>query len=418
MPGLDFQLAPTMLSWGWLLVLFLTMRMAWGGFQFLKVRDYFNSIRWTYLQVLLPDTAEETPRAMEEMIAVMAGVYKSPDLVEMYFEGYLDYWYSLEVQCTKDEARYFVVCPEVHRQFVEGVIYGQFPDAEIREVEDYTLRYDYKRVREDFDMYGTDIIPSGDIIYGMRTYTGYDDPVAPEENFVDPHQAIIEAYTNINPGEEFWFQVVVQPKHKTIVEKFVQHGEEEVAKLSGRAKGKRPGILRNLLSFLGAFPRELMQAAFHGPVAGGGANTLEQNIRFHDPIETEKMKWILSKISRELFPTTVRVIYIAPKGQYFKPNIGRAIGAFKQFQAFKPDPFTKSNGVDYFMKDSRRKFRERQILYWYQGRDPKGGPNNGFMMTAEEIATLYHFPSRWIQSPVVTHTKSGTREAPDNVPYV
>lgn len=421
---LVLQIAPALLPWAWLLALFMSLWLCWTLYKFIKLLDYLGGMKWTVLQIRLPEDAEETPKAMENAIALWGGVHKAPDLFEQYFEGYVEWWYSLEVQCEADRVRYYMFIPEVFRQFFEGVIYGQYPTAEIREAADYALRFDPLRVREDFEVYGTDIILVKDDVYPIRTYTQYDDPLSPQDTFIDPHQALIEAYSNIKPGEQYWFQVIVWPTDHRKMAKWIAKGEKEIARITGRSKTLGEGFFKKFFSFFISLPRDMVNLATGGRLGPGAPATGGSDIHFFDPVETAKMEGILRKISREAYPTRVRVMYLAPKGQLHKPNVGRALGGFRQFNtfhlnSFKPDPKTKSNGVDYIMKERRRRYRERAILAEYRWRDPYGTGGMGPpMMTAEEIATLYHFPAKWVKAPVLERTKAGTYSAPDNVPYV
>lgn len=415
-------LVPSILVWGWLFVLFLTLWTAWSAYQLLKMIDYTRGIEWTYLQITIPSDAEQTPKAMEYAIEVWGGIHKNPDLIEKFFEGYLEAWYSMEVQCLSGRARYIMVVPAVHRNFFEGVIYGQYPTAEVREVEDYTLRYSWRDIEKTFDIYGTKLILTQDEIYPIKTYIEYEDSLAPEDKFIDPHQSIIEAYTNIQEGEEYWFQILVRPVDAgDFIEPWVAKGEEEITKISGQAKKKPAGILSSTLNFFLGLPGELLRAAMGGPIEAGQEERERPQLRFFNPVDEAKMKGILQKISRGGFKTLVRVIYIAPVGQLHKPNISRAIGVFKQFNtfhlnSFAPDPNTKTNGPNYFLKQTRRRFRKRQILLHYQWRD-HWGANSGEMFNAEELATLYHFPAKWVPAPGIERAKSGLESPPENLPY-
>jgi hypothetical protein len=107
-------------------------------------------------------------------------------------------------------------------------------------------------------------------------------------------------------------------------------------------------------------------------------------------------------------------------GQLHKPNISRAIGAFKQFNtfnmnSFKPGSETKTNGPNYVFKQWRRYMRKRKVFLNYQWRD-LGVYNDGYMMSAEELATLYHFPVKYVKSPSVERSKAGVGAPPDNLP--
>jgi len=133
------------------------------------------------------------------------------------------------------------------------------------------------------------------------------------------------------------------------------------------------------------------------------------------------MKGILMKVARNGYKTKIRIIHIAPQGKLHKPNYGKAIGAFKQFNSFnlnslKPDGDTKTNGPNYILKQTRRAYRTRAILLNYQWRD-FWGDDSGFMMSAEELATLYHFPVKYVRSPSVERAAAGAGAPPSNVPF-
>src|SRR5581483_5613671 len=152
-----------------------------------------------------------TPKSMENAFDVWSGIHKSPDLAEHFFEGYIDDWYSCEIHCEPNRARYIIVLPTNHRKFFEGVAYGQYPNAEIKEVEDYTQRYNYTELEEKFDMFGTELTLAQDDIMPIRSYREYEDTLAEDDTFIDPHQALLEAFTNIREGEEFWVQILIRP---------------------------------------------------------------------------------------------------------------------------------------------------------------------------------------------------------------
>lgn len=395
--------------------------IAWKVYLYIKRVDYTNSIQWTILQITIPEESEETPKAMENAFDVWDGIHKSPDLIEKYFEGYVEAWYSCEIHCVKDQARYLMVVPTMHRTFFEGVIYGQYPQATITEVEDYTSRYHWKDLEKTFDLYGTEMVLTKDDIMPIKTYKSYEDVLAEEDKFVDPHQALIEAYTNVEEGHEFWVQMIVRPTDPRLIDKWEERGEQEIDKIAGKEVGKNMGWLGQAWQGLLSLPAEIIRAAVEGPAEPGAGG--KDKLRFPFTSETDKarMQGILDKISQGGYKTKIRVIHIAPMGQLHKPNISRAIGAFKQFNTFHlnslaPSPETKTNGPNYVLKTWRRHMRKRRILLYFQWRDLFSA-NEGDMMSAVELATLYHFPAKYMRAPAVERAKAGLGSAPDNVPY-
>ena len=413
---------PFLLTAGWLLVVFMVLWVVWSTYMLLKQIEYISAIQWSFLQITLPEDSEYTPKAMEVAFDVWGGLHKNPDLIEKYFDGYTLAWYTCELQCTMGKARYIMVVPTVHRRFFEGVIYGQYPSAEVKEVEDYTQRFQYQDNGKTFNMYGTEMLLSNDDHYPIRTYVEYEDKLAPEDRFIDPHSSLIEAYTNVGPGEEYWVQICIRPIDFGEIDSWAKKGYEMIAEISGQAPKEKPGFLENLKSSIFSIP-SLFLAAFNAQELPASAEDDDKpSLRFFNPSDNARMEGILHKVSRGSYRVKIRVIYIAPLGQLHKPNISRAIGAFKQFNTYhlnglKPDPDTKTNGPNFFFKATRRAFLERSMLLNFQWRD-FWGDDSGQMYNAEELATLYHFPVKYIKAPGVERAKSGMQGAPDNLPYV
>jgi len=315
-----------------------------------------------------------------------------------------------------------MVVPTMHRTFFEGVIYGQYPAAEISEVEDYTLRYPWQGIDKDFDLYGTEIVLVEDDYMPVKTYHDYEDAFAEEERYIDPHQALIEAYTNIDEDQEFWVQILVRPVEGSTVKEWEEEGEAAIDELAGKEVGKGGGIFRQLWGSLLDWPRDLVHAAITGPLEAGKGGDSDLTFPRVSAADTAKMDGILRKVSHGGYKTKIRVLHIAPMGKLHKPNISRALGAFKQFNtfhlnSFMPDPDTKTNAPNYLIKVWRRYWRKRKILLHYQWRD-FWGVESGYFMSSEELATLYHFPVKYVRAPAVERAKAGLGSAPENVPYV
>lgn len=416
------QLADVLLAWGWLLLVLLALWIAWESYMYIKHVDYVSGIQWTYLQVTVPAEVGQTPKAFENAIEVWGGIHKDPDLIEMLFEGYFLPWFSCEIACQRDNARYIIVVPTGHAKFMEGVIYGQYPTATVKEVEDYSLSFRFPNIEKTFDMWGSEMVLARDDIYPLRLYREFEDALAEDDRFVDPHQALIEAFTNINEDEHFWVQIMVKPMAAKTIEAWSEKGQARIAELSGSAKEVSPGWIRKIAGLALKIPGDLMQAALAGPVEAEEAKKEERRFKIYNPSEDAEMKGILQKVSRSGFKTKIRVMHFAPVGKLHKPNYGKAIGVFKQFNSFnlnslKPDGNSKTNGPNYILKQTRRRFRKRKILIDYQNRD-FWGDKSGDMMVAEEIATLYHFPIKYVKAPSVERAISGLGSPPENLPYV
>lgn len=419
------EFSSVLLATAWLIVFWLVLWTAWRVFKILSTADYVGAIQWTCLQITIPEDNPQTPKSMENAFEVWAGVHKAPDVIEKFFEGYLDAWYSCEIHCEPNRVRYIMVVPTLHRKFFEGVIYGQYPAAEVREVEDYTQNYNYQDLEQKYDLFGSEIILARDDFFPIRTYEDFADELAEDDKYIDPHQAMIEAFTNIHPGEEFWVQILIRPVDSKVVDEWVKKGEKEVGKIAGTEEEKASSnLIGKSFDVAARVPGDLFKAVMHGPLtADAGASKSKDLPGFHlyTPVDDAKMKGIVQKISHNGYKVKIRVMYMSPPGKFRKPAQSIAIGAFKQFNtfhlnSFKPDSATKTSGPAYFLKNQRRRLRKRKILLLYQWRD-FWGADSGYFLTANELATLYHFPGKYLRAPVVERSLSGLGSAPENLPY-
>lgn len=412
--------SPPLITIGWLLVVWMIFWIAWKTFLLMKMIDFVSAIEWTYYQVTMPGDTEETPKSMEGVFEMVGGIHKSPDFNEKYFEGYLEAWASFELYCTQGTAKYVIVVPTAHKRLFEAIVYAQYPKAEIVETEDYTLRYDWKELRKKFEIWGAEMVLTEDDILPIKTYKEFEAKMAERVPFVDPMQITVETLTNLEPGEEFWIQVLVRGVDGGSIKAWEKKGEKKIAEISGQAKKAKPGMWENFRAFFAALPGELLTIIFRGPL-DFEMKKEEKVLRFFNPVDEAKMTGILEKVSANGYKVKVRLIHIAPPGQMKKPNIGRGIGTFKQYAAihlnsFKPDGDTKTNGPNFIFRDSRRLLREKNILLNFQWRD-FFGTDSGQMMNAEELASIYHFPVKYTSAPSVERAKSGRTSPPPNLPY-
>ncbi|MEK7499645.1 MAG: hypothetical protein AAB649_03495 [Patescibacteria group bacterium] len=410
----------SILTLGWLLAVWMIFWVAWKTYLLLKMVDFESAIEWTYFQVTMPGDTEETPKSMEGLFDFVGGIHKNPDFNEKYFDGYLEAWASFELFCTQGVAKFIIVVPTAHKRLFEAIVYGQYPKADIKETVDYTLRYDWKDIRKKFEIRGSEMVLVEHDILPIKTNKEFEAKLAEKIPFADPMQITIETLTNLEPGEEFWMQICVRALDGGVIKQWEKRGEKKIAEISGQAKKAKPGLWENFQAFFLALPGELLTILFRGPLDFEQKKE-EKVLRFFNPADSAKMESILEKVSKNGFKVKIRLIHISPPGQMKKPNIGRGIGTFKQFalghlNSFKPDGETKTNGPNFIMRDRRRLLREKNILLNFQWRN-FFGTDSGQIMNAEELASLYHFPVKYVTAPSVERAKAGRTSPPPNLPY-
>jgi len=94
------------------------------------------------------------------------------------------------------------------------------------------------------------------------------------------------------------------------------------------------------------------------------------------------------------------------------------MGAIKQFNdnnlnSLLPDNRTKTF-ANYHFQATRLRYRQRKIFNDFKGIDRAG---ISYILTAEELATLYHFPTMTVTSGSLNRVEAKKSQAPSNLPF-
>ena len=138
------------------------------------------------------------------------------------------------------------------------------------------------------------------------------------------------------------------------------------------------------------------------------------------PGEKSMIEAIEEKAAKIGFECKIRLIYISPIEQYSVARvISSVFGSIKQFNtldlnALKPDPDTKTK-INYFFIKYRERLRRERLMRGYKQRSGIVG-HNWFIFNIEELASLWHFPSRFIKTPMLQRTAAKKSDAPPSLP--
>ena len=163
------------------------------------------------------------------------------------------------------------------------------------------------------------------------------------------------------------------------------------------------------------------------------AGTIDKESGFRSPPslsdgERETVKAIERKLAKLPFDVGIRVLYIAKKEVFDKPNgIGGILSAFKHyttenFNGIKQDgdkwsPRLAGNPWEDFRNIRANNLIEgvvdayKRRCYFY---DPY--PSTPMVMNTEELATIYHFPGSVAATPTLDRIPSKKSQAPSNLP--
>lgn len=411
---------------GWLIFVYLTFYGAIELWVHYRQGHFLSQFKWIFLAIAIPKGNEQTPKAVEQIFAQLAGSHKNPDLEEAYISGFMPRWFSLEIVSLEGYIQFIIGTEVKRRDLVEAAIYAQYPDAEITEIEDYTKGFPDHFPNPDYQCFGSEFILARPWVYPIRTYSEFEHTAA-EEIFKDPMAALLEALARIGRGEYVWLQILVKP---IVAKDWQKEGLEEVKKLIGaevEEESQLPLVLRPL-AFLG---HSLIKTAEHllftllvqePPTSEKeDKDKARSEMLFLSPGEKTTVEKIEKKISKLGFATKIRYLYMARHEVFNRRKISYGlVGAFKQFNdetsnGIKSETKKTMTKVHFFFKEPRDNWRRNKLVRAYKTRSRwRGTPE--FVLNIEELASIWHFPALTVKAPLVSKTEAKLAEPPIDLP--
>lgn len=404
--------------WAWPFFLFLAFPKLWWFWLFaflfpifrdlflhLKQEQFKASNKWVLLELRMPRLVPQTPQAMEQVLTAIHTLRNSPgNFEEIYLQGEVTRWFSLELISDGGDVRFFIRCRDQQKNFIEAAFFSYYSDVEITEVTDYVEKLPATvgdAYNENKELFGTEFLLGKEEAYPIKTYPLFETP-DPEKR-LDPISAFLEVLGKVKPGEFVGIQMIIAPADKS----WVKDWADLLAKL------KNPGPP----------PKEGEKAL---PVV-------------RTPGETEILKAVENNLSKPAFDTIIRFLYVADKDIFADDFVRRGVlSAFNQYGTLEFNTFknnggmaTKPNKNDFphvFVKE-RGEVRKQRMLRLYRTRDipPKTDwgkrhmsyilnsafHSKWFRLNIEAIATIFHPPTEFVlTAPHVKRVESRKAGAP------
>lgn len=374
--------------------------------------------KWVYLAIDVPKENLQSPRAVENIFAHLAGGHGTMDLAEKYWEGEYQRWFSFEIVSIEGYIQFIIRTEAKLRDLVESAIYAQYPEAMITEVDDYVSGIPDDYPNETHDVWGTEWTLVTNQYYPIRTYKDFEDSSA-EDIFKDPMAALLESFSRIGRGEQIWFQILVKPMGQS----WKKGGFELAKQLLGK-EVKKPQTWLHKLSDIPISILKVVAEAFGTEFTMDG-NGKDDGVNFGmfalTPGERTTIEGIERKVSKVGFRCKIRAVYVAEKQYFNKAHVMYGlVGAIKQFadegsNALKPDYAKTGTSAHYIFKEARLNTRKTNIMSGYKSRSTWLGGSE-FILNTEELATLWHFPLSTVKTPQVSATEAKVGQPPAYLP--
>ena len=127
--------------------------IAWKFWIYCIRYKFIANAPWVTLEIKIPRDVFKSPQAMEVVLNGIS-VAKDGNFLERYGGGFLRSWYSLEIASFEGNVHFYIRVIRPLVRLATAQFYGQYPDIEITEVDDYVTRVPDTFPNIEFDIWG------------------------------------------------------------------------------------------------------------------------------------------------------------------------------------------------------------------------------------------------------------------------
>jgi len=376
-------------------------------------RAYFKTLDWVTLEIKPPREIERTPKTMEQIFAGLWGAWGTISTkYEKYVKGVVQDFFVLELVSLNGEIHFYIRTLKKYRNLVEAQVYSQYPQAEVREAEDYIFTVPSLIPNKTWNLWGCRFKLDRDSVYPIRTYPNLVDLTKSDQPFLDPMASMMEVMGKLRPGENMWLQIYIRPAEDT----WRDNARVFADKLLGKKTAAKAGFVKGWADDFVAVSKEIITAKPQAP-AKSGAEPPPSLAQYLSPGEKDVIAGIEEKAGKKGFDTKILFAYIAKKDIYLQANVAATMGVFAQMASLnmntlKPDANTVTK-ANYAFAATRKAFKQRRLMRWMRQR---AFWEKGFILNIEELATIYHFPTIGVVAPATPYIGVKKAGPPTDLP--
>lgn len=411
-----FDFLTFLYNYGWValpFILFPAWKSLWLGY---VQKIYALNVEWVTLELKIPQMVERTPKAMEQVFAGLHSIKSAANFKEKYWDGKHQQLISMEIVGNAGVIYFFIRTPKIYQELVESQIYSQYKDAEINEVDDYAWGLPDDIPNEQYELWGTELILTKEDAYPIRTYRFFEEPIS-EKKFIDPLSSLAEVLGRLAVGEQVWLQYLIKP---ALDDKWQKEGRKLADKLMGKevpATGGE-GVVEEVFRFIyDMFAWVWGEASIQSKKEEKPRE--QTSLKELSPGLKEILGALEESISKHGFEAGIRIVYIAKKDAFALHTIPALLGTFKQFSTYNLNGFKPnlevSPSIDYFFKKTREYLRKRRL---YKMARLRFFVKKKIILNTEELATVYHIPSKMLEAPTLPRIAAKKVEPPAGLPAI
>ena len=396
-------------------------------------QNFISGITWSLLEITPPREVLRSPKAMELFLNNALYQWSMKGGLETYWQGAVWFWFSLEIASINGQVHFYIRTPSRIKGLIETQMYAQYPQAQIKEVEDYTLGVDEISPKSAWNLWGCEFKLEKPEAFPLKTYADFGLDKDPKEEYkIDPISSVIELFGSIQKGEQMWMQIIITPSKK----KYHTHGTW-FKHHDWVAEGELQ-IKKKLEPFTGQRARVSEPGTYSVEIRAPG---------FMD----EMIKGSGRKLMKLGFDTGIRVCYIAKKELFplgTRTNNSRDIRLiFRQYANPFSNELTRFNSTQadayggwftipprtvmilanrmlneyreraFFHLPLRHHLFSKHVLFWpFSLLFNAYFHHETFVLNTEELATMFHLPGQILKVPTFERIESKEASPPPNLP--
>lgn len=410
---------------GGLVLIPVMIRIAIKGWLFWLQEKFKHHVPHKMFRVEVPQNNEQSMKAIEQIFVALYGTYDEPDWYQKWWLGFVQEEFSFEIVSDGGYITYYVRTPSYYTEMTQAAFYAQYPDAILIEVEeDYVKQITVDDINSGkIKVWGSEMKLEKSDVHPIKSWPAWEHNLTGKA--VDPLAAILEFMSRLQPGEKIWYQIMAMPANLPHFKHLAQEAIDDVVEPTGAHHGG-PDIVDHIqnavLGFLGGVHKTLFGG--EDDVAHHDEGGLTERQRLTTP-EREYVEEVDRKMSRWPFESKVRFMYFAPPAIWDGKKARRGmLGGLKLYRfinAFEEGKLTRTDQKTLpfrFVLPERRLIRRARKMYWaYKSRDMERGEHEGFHLSTEELASIFHFPSIEVRAPYIAKAQSRGVEPPTLLRY-
>src|SRR3989339_156181 len=319
------------------------------------------------------DQVQEAIAAAESFFSSIGGL-KAQRGIKAWLFGRQDE-FSFEIVVDKKLIKFFMTVPVELREFLEQQLSAAYADAFTEEVEDYNI------FQPDSVILGSNLVFRREHAFPIKTY---------RELEKDPLNAITNVLSKIPEGDGAAFQFMVRSSYAKWRKKGISIASnmQQGMKLSDAIRGKKKGKSSWL------------------ELAGFGSDKSKEPEKDYrlSPLEEQIVKGLETKASKAGMDVCIRMITSSKTATGAQTLLQNMLNAFAQYNIYE-------YGNSFVRVTPRRK---KNIIrdFIYRGFNE----HNTIVLNAEEMASLWHLPLPWTETPNIKWLGSRKGPAPSGIP--